>query len=74
MSDAVYLREGPYSMSAGRGSMSEALAMSEKTYAVAMLGPDGTPVDVPVTAEPGLNVEKVLEAQIFKDWVAEIDK
>ena len=29
---------------------------------------------MPVTAEVGISVDMVLEAQVFKDWVADIDK
>lgn len=39
-----------------------------------MTGPDGQPRDVPVTGEPGIDITKVIEAQIFKDWAAEVDK
>ena len=39
-----------------------------------MLSLDGTPHAVPVTAEPGLELNKVLEYSVFQDWVASIDQ
>jgi ADP-sugar diphosphatase len=41
---------------------------------VEMLSLDGTPHAVPVTAEPGLELNKVLEYSVFQDWVASIDQ
>ena len=41
---------------------------------VEMLEPNGTSMDVPITAEPGLSVELILEAPSFKDWVCQINK
>ena len=50
------------------------MALEQMEGTVQMLGPDGQPRDVPVKGEPGIDITKVLEAQIFKDWAAEIDK
>jgi hypothetical protein len=40
---------------------------------VQMLGLSGDAVAVPVTAEPGIDLTKVLEAQVFKDWLVNIN-
>lgn len=43
-------------------------------YSVEMTSLGGERCGVPVTAEVGISVDMVLEAQVFKDWVADIDK
>jgi hypothetical protein len=39
-----------------------------------MIAPSGDPIDVPLTGEPGLDLTKVAEAQVFKDWASNVDK
>ncbi len=40
---------------------------------VQMLGLSGEQIDVPVTGEPGIDLTKVVEAQVFQDWKKNID-
>ena len=40
---------------------------------VQMVGLSGEQIDVPVTGEPGIDLTKVLEAQVFIDWKDNID-
>ena len=42
-------------------------------FSVEMLSVDGEKHSVPVAGEPGINIAVILEAQVFKDWVADID-
>jgi len=38
-----------------------------------MKGPDGEKFHCPVTGEPGIDLSKVVSAQVFKDWAGNID-
>eukprot|EP01050_Picozoa_sp_SAG11_P036338 SAG11_NODE_13777_length_640_cov_0.874307_1_plen_99_part_10 len=46
----------------------------QPTFSVDMTQPGGGARPVPVTGEPGVPLQKVLDAQVFKDWVKEIEE
>ena len=44
-----------------------------ETYSVDMAQPGGTRKSVPVTGEPNVPLHKVVETNVFKDWVKEVE-
>ena len=53
----------------------EAPAPPDASFSVEMLGVDGKKTKVPlVTEDLRVDLQKVLEAQVFVDWVASVDK
>ena len=47
--------------------------MTDATATIEMKGPDGAPFQCPVTGEPGLDLSKVVGAQVFIDWAGNVD-
>jgi hypothetical protein len=75
------IRVGSQLLRCGRGEMPAVAEIAElvenavKAYKVEMNGVDGTRTSVPLTTEDvTIDLQKVLDAQVFKDWVANVDK